>query len=258
MNSFPAVRDPSVVTKEQLEADIKMDLQYILEKNLDELITKYASYVDSLRTMLEEKGVTTDELRAYLLSLPAFNSNHRGKQLKLMSDMEQELEQKVTSIDIFIFLTTRYASFLNYGVYQQLLENYNVFREGKRELKYPQYHEDYIKKHKVTEYIKVNPLPKNTNGFTKLIVKYNVPSTCTLWKVKELGNYIADMMNLNPLALHMVDFKEGSCVFITFNISVNLAEILFTPDTVFTPQQEDELRARSVQYFECAGHTFNF
>ncbi len=57
---------------DKLHPDVKMDLEYILQNNLDDdIITVYASYVDCIRTLVKEKGVSPEDLRSYLLTLSA-------------------------------------------------------------------------------------------------------------------------------------------------------------------------------------------
>lgn len=119
----------------KMDPDVEMDLKFILEKNLKNIIKKYASYVDCLRGIIEEKGVTPKVLKSYLLSLPAFCSNSfNAQRVTLMSDKEIQLEKAETITDIFTFLTTKCASFLNFDIFQSLLEKYNI-SEDQKELK---------------------------------------------------------------------------------------------------------------------------
>ncbi len=77
-----------------------------------------------------------------------------------------------------------------------------------------------------------NPLLKPKNGSKELIQKYDIETTCSLAKVDGLKKLIAEIMNLNPLALELVDVKDG-CVVVTFLIPASVADTIFTPDTVF-------------------------
>ncbi len=75
----------------EMHPDVKMDLEFILERNLKHIITKFAAYVDSLRLIVRGKGVTAEDLRSYLLSLPATSKTIKGQQLTLLSDKEDGL-----------------------------------------------------------------------------------------------------------------------------------------------------------------------
>lgn len=122
------------------------------------------------------------------------------------------------------------------------------------------YHEhlkEYIEKHKVSEFVKVNPLLKEKVGFKELTLKYDIEYTSKLAKVDELKKFLAIIMGLHPSALHIVDIKEG-CVVVTFLISASVADTIFIPGIAFTPQQEDELETASVLWMKCNGYTLNF
>ncbi len=254
------VLDPEIKMDPDPDVEMKMDPktmddEFKLEKNLKEIITKYATYVDCLHDSIEEKGVSPEDLRSYLLSLPASSKSFKGKKLTLLSDMKDELDKADTINDIFIFLTTECASFMNYDVFQNLMKKYNI-SEDREELKYPEHLRDYVNKHKISE---TKLLPKYTHNSkrVKLILKYNIEYTCRLAKVFDLREAIAEIMNMKPTALHIVDVKKG-CIVVTFLIPASVANTIFTPDTAFNPQQEDELRAASVLWLQCNGYTFHF
>ena len=234
-----------------------MDLKFVLEQNLKAITRKFASYVDCVRTCIEEKGVTPEALSSFLMSLSAFSSSYKGEKLALMSERKSELKQANTIIDIFDLLITEYSSFLNYDIFQDLLAKYKIKEEDREELKYHEHLKEYIEKHKVSEFVKINPLLKDKVGFKELTLKYDIKYTSTLAKVVELKKFIAEIMDLNPSALHIVDIEEG-CVVVTFLIPASVADAIFTPDTVFTPQQRRELGEASVLWLKCNGLTFDF
>lgn len=91
----------------------------------------------------------------------------------------------------------------------------------------------------------------------KLILKYDIETSCNLAKVYNFKRRIAKILGLLPSALHILDIKDG-CVVVTFLIPASVADDLFTPDTVFTSEQEEELRAESVLWLKCNGHTFHW
>ncbi len=132
-------------------------------------------------------------------------------------------------------------------------EHYKVI-EDQEVLRYQEHLNAYIKKYKISEFVQINPLLKQKNGSKELILKYDIETTCTLAKVSELTKLIAE---INPSALELVDIEDG-CVIVTFLIPASVADAVFTPNTVFTPQQEDELRAAKVLWLKCNGYTFDF
>ena len=178
-----------------MNPDVKMDLEFILERNLDEIITKFANYVDCLRVIIEKKEVSPREFYSYLMSLMASSKTSKGQKLALLSHKETELKQQSTIIDIFDFLKTRCASFLNYDVFQKIMEKYQI-KEDQDDLKYHDHLKAYIYKHKISE-----------SDSEKLILKYDVETTCRLANVFELKKVLARILNLNPSTLHLYDIK---------------------------------------------------
>ncbi len=257
MYSLAATSNSSTASHDKMDPDVKEDLEFILENNLRKIIAIYACYVDTIRGIIKEKGVTPEDLKSYLLSLSAFSQSSVGQQLALFYDKETELKQCNTIAEIFIFLSAKCVSFLDYEIFQDILNYYKIDKDQER-LKYSEHFESYIKKHKVSEFATVNPLlTKYAKGSQKLVLKYDVEQTCRLAKIKKLQKFIAKILDLNPSALQIIDIKEG-CVVLTFLIPASVADAIFTPDTVFTPQQEDELRAKSVLRLMCNGYTFDF
>ncbi len=241
----------------KINADIAEDLECILENNLRKIIAKYASYVDTIRGIIKDRGVTPEDLRSYLLSLSAFSTSSTGQTLALLCDKEIALKQCNTIAEVFSLLTTKCASFLDYEIFQNILDHYKISKD-EEQLKYYEHLENFIKNHKVSEFIKVNPLLKKyANGSKKLVLKCDVEKTCRLAKVKEIKKFIAQILNLNPSALQIIDINDG-CVAVTFLIPASVADAIFTPNTVLTPKQEEELRAKSVLQLECNGYTFDF
>ena len=162
----------------------------------------------------------------------------------------------------FDFLTSECASFLHYEIFQSILENYDITKHLKR-LQYSKYLEDFIQKHKIADFATISPQLKDKNGTKEFILKFDIESTCELAKVTELKKIIAEIMDLNPLTFEIIGIEEG-CVVVTFLIPASVADAIFTPsstdafftpDIVFTPQQEDKLQAASVLWLKCNGHT---
>lgn len=255
----PRNKLPVPNTEDNIDPVIKKDIKYILEKNLQEIIASYGSYVDCLREIIEEKEVSPKALRTYLLTLSAFRESSGNQMLTLMSDKKSELQKAETILDVFDFLITECASFLNCDIFERIIKRYkiDVEREKYEELQYPELLVAYIRKHQISEFVKINPLLKSKIGTKELIVKYDIESTCRLAKVKDLEKFIADMFDLLPSALEIVDIKDG-CIIVTFLIPASVAEVLFTSVTTFSSDQEDQLKCAEVLWLKCNGYTFHF
>ena len=222
--------------------------------------------MDSLRAVIKRKEISPEDLRSYLLSMPAFTEDLEGQTLNLLSDKKAELEKADTVTDIFNFLKTQWASFLNYDIFQKIIEHYNILNESQEKImqhdreRLQSYGDDlkaYIEKHKISEMTKILPLEKPKNGTKQIILKYDIKNTCKLARIKDLSEFVAKILGLHPSAFHIFDVEDG-CVVVAFLISASVADALFTSDTVFTPQQEDEFRKASVLWLKCNGCTFDF
>ncbi len=108
-----------------MDPKVREDLEFILEKNLKEIMVKYASYVDCLHVAVKNKeGVTVEDLRSFLLSLPASSKTSKGQQLTLLSDRKHELQECNSITAIFDLYNTTCASFpklRDFSVHTQVL-----------------------------------------------------------------------------------------------------------------------------------------
>ena len=242
--------------EEKLHPDVLMDLQFILEKNLRAIIKKFGLYVNRLRTILQDKGVSPSELRDHLFSLSVFSANCTEHRLALISDKDQKLEKAKSITDIIVFLKNECSSFLDYEIFQEIAKEYNIV-EDREELRYGEHLKAYVNKHKVSEFIQVNPLLKSKQKSKKLTLKLDVENTCRLAKITQLKKSVAKILEVNPSTLQIVDCNEG-CIVVTFLIPDAVADILFKVDTKFTQRQMDGFGALSVLWIECNGYTFHF
>lgn len=200
---------------------MKRNLKYILERNLREIIEHYGSYVDCLRGIIEEKRISPKALRTYLLTLSAFSESSTNQSLTLMSEKKYEFQKAETIPDIFTVLVTECASFLNYEIFESIIRKYKIKRQKYKSLQYPELLRAYVLKHKISEFIEINPLLKSRKGSKELTIKYDVESSRRLAKVIDLEKFIANIFGLLPSALEIVDIKDG-CAIITFSSQLPL------------------------------------
>lgn len=204
--------------------------------------------------------MTVDNLRSYLLNLPAFMCDHDDDEQKcpLLSEIAEELEKATTINKIFDLLSTKYASFLNYDIFQGIGEKYSIKEQDHEELNYSEHLKTYINRHKLSEFVELNPALENfTDVSKKLILKLDINlSFCKLADVFELNDAIAEILNLKPSALRLLSVKEG-CVVVTFLIPASVAEIIFSSGVYITAKQE-EFRALSVRWLKCGDYMFDF
>ena len=105
---------PSSSATIPLDPDIKMDLLCQLELNRDQIISCYASFVSCLS---DNVRVTAEDLRTYLLKLPAFACSGDDQENMLLSGVKAESKEADTINKIFDLIGEEHTSYLNYDVY---------------------------------------------------------------------------------------------------------------------------------------------
>lgn len=171
-----------------------------------------------------------------------------------MSSHKAELERAADHYEIFNLLTDEYASFLNYGIFQDIINKYRI-DNGQEQLKYPEHLKTYILKHQCNalEFMKSNSTEKSK----ALVLKINVELTSELSKIIELKLAIAKILGLKPLALQLCGIKTGSIV-VTFLVPHLVAEFIFNEHSGLTKEQIRRFRALQVQLLECNDCKFDF
>ena len=243
---------PDESTSEKIDEATLVDMRSILETSLEDITTKYARYVDCLRASIEKKKFSLDNLRTFLLAIPAFRCSSKGVTLTALSDEEAELSKKRTLNEIFDFLITRYSSFLNYEIFEKIRTYYKISAD-REELKYKKHLKLFLEKHKISAFAKINPHLKKCDTLT---VKFDVERMCNLAKVSELKKFVARALDLDQSALRIINVTEG-CIVVTFLIPTAVGKTLFSHHAKFSLRQEDLLRQGSVLWLNCNGHTFH-
>ena len=229
---------------------IKSDLKHRLRRDYTAIVLKYASYVRCIKMSLIAKKVPVRDLYSFLLGLP----------FEYDQQTATELENAKTIDDIFIALQ-KYFSFWDHEVFQCLIKEYNLDHENKEKLLYIKHFESYVQKHKVSHFVKINPLlnkhAKRANGSKKLTLKFDVDTiNCSLAKVNELKEVVANSLNVNPSSLRLLSINEG-CMELTFLIPAPKADAVFTEDWKQVSERSDDLQAAAVVSVTCNDNTFN-
>ena len=167
-----------------------MDLEQQLDINLRHIQTHYACYVDCVRAIVKEKGVSAEELSSFLINLQASITT---KKLRLLSDLKAELQKAEKITDIFILLSTKYASFLDYDIFEIILKRYGPNEDREELINYPVHLKAYLEKHKIKEFVKLHPqlinpkLQKLGDESKKINIKLSIKRTQNLSTLKEVN-----------------------------------------------------------------------
>jgi hypothetical protein len=226
-----------------------------LELNRKKITNQYGSFVNFVRRSLIQKEVRAEELCAYLLSLPAFNSGHTEQEFALLSDVSDHLERAVTINNIFNVLNRKYcASFINYEIFEEMAKYYGI----EPDTEYSEHLDAYIKMHKLSEFEQINPKLNDFNGSSKkMILKFDIDKTCKLAKIQDLKKAVANVLHLKVSALRILSVEDG-CIVVTFLIPSLVADYLFNSSSVFTAENVTEFRTLSVLRLECNDRVYEF
>lgn len=236
-----------------LDPAVQEDLECQLELNLEAIGKLYASYVSYTYDSIEDLNVSFKKFRMYLLNFPALDCNNSEdeQQYKLLFEVRNGLLQADTVEGIFLVLSTKYASFLNYDIFQSILDKYEIPNS-----KYPEDLKAYINKHKLSELVKVCPKLVELSGSASemVVLKFSIPMTSRVAKVLYLKKAIAKILRLKPSALRLLGINEG-CVEATFLIPSDVADFIFKE---ITPRQKEEFQALPVMWLKCGDRKFSF
>ena len=238
-----------------LDSDTLADLEQQLDDELQHITWRYGCYVSCIRETLEGKGLDVKKFCSDLKTLSAFN--HTRQKRQLVSAHETDLNNAVDFVDVVDLLAREYASFLNPEVFEHIISEFKL-DTGQENLQYRQHLDAYVRKHTISEFIKINPLLQDFSDTSKeFILKLDIETTSELGKIKRLKGAVAKILGINSAALRLLDIKEG-CVVATFLIPTPVAEVVFNRDTVLTQQQKQELESLPVMWMECNGCKFVF
>jgi hypothetical protein len=193
---------------------------------------------------VKESGVSVEDFRTYLLKLPAFASDHHDT---LLSGVRAEMKKADTINKLFDLIGEEYTSFLNYDIFQSILNKYCKGVDCE-DLKYPEHLKAYVDEHNVAEFCSVNPqLAKTSTTSEKLHFKFDIEKTCRVGKVFDLKPKIAKLLGVIPSALQLFSVEDG-CIIVTYLIPAFVAENIFAEDGDMTVEQWTAFQALSVQW----------
>ena len=246
------------VSISSLDHDTFNDLKIKLDLERKDIILKYSTYINVIYQSLEAKGVSAKKLSFNLLKLTAFDHNQVEQKEALLSTHQADLENAADLIDIFNLLSKRYASFLNYEIFEIIADEYKL-DEGQEAFKYPQHLKTYIDKLKISEFLLVNPqLEKIVPPNSKILfLKIDSDSTARLSKLVDIKIRLAKILDIKSAALQLVDINEG-CVEASFSIPTPVAEIIFNSLLVFNGEQVEQFQALQILSLRCNDYEFDF
>lgn len=242
-----------------LKPNVHADLKQQLRAYYRDIRFRFASYVDFIFESLQKRGITTERLRTFLLYLPAFDVSHDNPNISkekclLLAEARERLEKAESVYDIFTILSSDFlTSYLNYGIFELMIRQFRL-DDSQQEMKYPEYFRAYVEKHKISEFMEINPqLSEVATSSKEFVFKMDYDLNHTpLAKITELKEAIANALKLKSSALRLLSIEEG-CVVVKFLVSASIAELVFP----FTTEQLKVIRGLSVTWLKLNGKCLN-
>ena len=219
----------------------------------------YASFVFSICTSVKSR-ISAQALSSYLLGLPAFKNSENSedeKDLVLLCGVRERLEQAVTVNSVINALSVDHASFVNCDIFKCIVEEFGLERDRELLRRYMEHLQDYMDRHKLTEYMWLNPsFGRVADASGKLVVRLDVAPTMRISQLLEVRTCLAGVVGLWGTAFRLYDVEEGSII-VTFLVPTLIAERVFS-NASFTPQQAQEFRDLSVMSIQYCDMVYDF
>ena len=174
------------------------DLEHILRTKRNQIIEFYAYYVSIIRESLEQKGVTADHVRLFVETEQATKSDLEDYKEKTTSELIDQLAHSSS------------VSFLNYGIWQKLVDKFQLDNGGK-DFKYPEKLKAFIEQHKISEFIEIYPPLKSlvTDSQNEVILIFDVKRLAQASKLTSIKAHIAESLDLIPSILDIDDIPKA-------------------------------------------------
>jgi hypothetical protein len=178
---------------------------------------------------------------------------------KLFYGVRDGLRDASTVKDLF-YLLSEHTSFLDYQIYIDIAEKYNINVEEEKE-KYLSNLKEYVNKHSISELVEHKIIPtlhkESSNGSKKLVIKLDIKMSGKLAKLIDLKVAIALLLGFQPYALQVYYIEEGS-ILVTFLVPAGAAACVFPSDKKFSKEENEAFRSLSVVWLEYDNCKFHF
>jgi hypothetical protein len=195
-----------------LSAGERQNLLWKLKDNFYKLKTRFGNYTYCVQQSIASKGISVETLRDYLLH------HTRDVRAVLPSIITADFVEAKTFTSIFLILERKEcSSFWNYGIYENLIEHFELDREQK-DLKYTEEFKTYVKEHRISELVNLAPvLSKFTDDKMEIIIVLDIDSMGMSEQLVVLQDKVATIMKVPPSEILIYKIGKGSVV-VTFLI----------------------------------------
>ena len=231
-----------------LPSDLRMDLNQQLKRTVRELMNHYASFVSRLRSSVRDR-VTVDAMRSLLLGMSAFMDDYQGRHhIPLFIQLEADFQEAVEVTDFIDSLSLNYGSFLNYDIFRLISMRCGNEKDAERLTCYGEHRQDYIIRHKLSEFIEVRPpFGRHAETNEQLIVNFDIDLDTRIAQLLDIKTSFAAVVGLKGLVLRLFNVEQIEYIVVTFQLAPAIGEAVFSGKEEFTAKQMEEFRALSVQ-----------
>lgn len=209
---------------------------------------QYSSFIVNVIEILERNNTDVKKLRSLVCSYLKINS----------PELNDKLDRSEDVSDVCCLVERYFTSFLDCKVFKHVLMKFGGDAGRKEWEDYSVHLDEYVRKHKVEEFIKINPdLRVHHSDFTSTVtLKVDLGTLSPLKNILDIQVKFADILDINYSNLVLLDIKEG-CVLLTFLIPEFVAETTFAPGRTFTTEQVKALKELSIKWLICDDRYLN-
>ena len=222
----------------------KIDLEYRLETEAQEIIKRFADLMTDVEVSLEESKIPLGRIKSYILNLRAFTNNLGVKVLD--DDDKQKIREAETLSDVFIILC-EYVSFLNYHIIESIVNKHGSANAHKMLQDYIQAFNSFCQRSifEVPEHILSSDCTSRKMARV-LVFKHTETGDERIEEINRMIRKVASIFELQPSALQLCSTKKG-CVELHFLISAAVADHIFP----VSPSQDSALYEIGVKVLSC-------
>ena len=222
----------------------KMDLEYQLETEAQEIIKQFADLMTDVEVSLEESKIPLDRIKSYILNLRAFTNNLGVKVLD--EDDKQKIREAETLSAVFITLC-EYVSFLNYHIIESIVNKHGSTNARRMLQDYIQAFNSFCQRSifEVPEHIFSSDCTSRKMAHV-LVFKHTETGGDRIEEINRMIGKVASIFELQPSALQLCSIKKG-CVELHFLISAAVADHIFP----VSPSQGTALSEIGVRVLSC-------
>ena len=246
-SSFPYLDIGKLSKRERLA------LQSKLLKDSDNVISEFSDLIHHTITSIASRCISVKKLRTRLSSLGAYRPTRDP--VPLLRNQLNEINRAEDVEEVFCILDD-YYSFFNYGIIEKLISWFGTPEDKERLEAYTENFKRFCKRRTFEcppdifgHTVDVDK--GKTNFVVKVEESWDPSEGCSLENVLRLSNSLADILEVDPMMLHLCRIDKG-CVELLFQVPSFVEEDIFP----LSVEQERSLTSVGVTRLTCGRYRF--